>query len=351
MLIGLQGAGKTTHAGKLAKFLEKNHSKKVLLVACDIYRPGAIDQLIQVGKDVNTEVFSEGTINPVNISKDAIKYAKTNGFDTVIIDTAGRLEIDERLIQELKDIKKEVEPSEILLTVDSMMGQQAANVADTFNKELGITGVILTKLDGDERGGAALSVKMVTGVPIKFSGIGEKMDDIEVFYPERVSSRILGMGDVLTLIEKAEEALDEEESEKLMAKMMSGTYDYNDLLKQMTMIKKMGKLSGLLRMIPGFSNLSQLKDVDDNALDFITVIIQSMTKEERRDPSLIAYSSSRKRRIAYGSGRSVSDVNKLEQMLEKQKKAFKMLNNIDESKMEEMAKRFGNGPIDFNKRR
>ncbi len=351
MLIGLQGAGKTTHAGKLAKFIEKNHSKKVLLVACDIYRPGAIDQLIQVGKDTETTVFSEGPINPVTISKDALKYAKANDFDTVIIDTAGRLEIDEKLIQELKDIKKEVSPTEILLTVDSMMGQKAADVADTFNKELGITGVILTKLDGDERGGAALSVKMVTGVPIKFSGIGEKMDDIEVFYPERVASRILGMGDVLTLIEKAEDALDEEESEKLMSKMMSGTYDYNDLLKQMKMIKKMGKLSGLLRMIPGFSNLSQLRDIDDNALDFITVIIQSMTKEERRDPSLIAYSSSRKRRIAYGSGRSVSDVNKLEQMLEKQKKAFKMFNNIDESKMEEMAKRFGNSPIDFNKRK
>lgn len=351
MLIGLQGAGKTTHAGKLAKYIEKNYSKKVLLVACDIYRPGAIDQLKEVGASVGVSVFEEGTTDPVIIAKDAIKYAKSNDFECVIIDTAGRLEIDTKLIDELKNIKSLVSPDEILLTVDSMMGQQAANVADTFNKELGITGVILTKLDGDERGGAALSVKMVTGVPIKFSGIGEKMDDIEVFYPERVSSRILGMGDVLTLIEKAEEALDEEESEKLMKKMMDGTYDYNDLLKQMKMIKRMGKLSGLLKMIPGFSNLSQLRDVDDDALDFIPVIISSMTKEERRDPSLIEYSSSRKRRIAYGSGRSVSDVNKLGQMLEKQKKVFKSLSNMDEAKMEEMANRIQSGGININDRR
>ena len=345
MLIGLQGAGKTTHAGKLAKYIEKNYSKKVMLVACDIYRPAAIDQLRTVSESVNVGFFEMGKENPVKISKEAIKKAKADGYDVVIIDTAGRLEIDEPLIQELKDIKSEVSPNEILLTVDSMMGQEAANVAGRFNSEVGITGVILTKLDGDQRGGAALSVKKVTGVPIKFSGIGEKMDDLEVFYPDRMASRILGMGDVLTLIEKAEDALSEEDTEKLMEKMMNGTYNYNDLLKQVKMIKRMGKLSGLLKMIPGMSNIAQLKDVDDSAMDFIPVVINSMTKEERRDPSLIAMSSSRKRRIAYGSGRSVTDVNKLEQMLEKQKKAFKMLANMDESKLQAQAERFQNGEI------
>ena len=345
MLIGLQGAGKTTHVGKLAKYISKNYGKKILLVACDVYRPAAIDQLITIGSQVETDVFSEGTISPVKIAEDAIKKAKAENYDLVIIDTAGRLEIDGALIDELKQIKKLTDPTEILLTVDSMMGQVAANVADTFNKEVGITGVILTKLDGDQRGGAALSVKQVTGVPIKFSGTGEKMDDIEVFYPERVAGRILGMGDVLTLIEKAEDALSEEDSEKLMEKMMNGTYDYNDLLKQVKMINRMGRLSGLLKMIPGMGQMAQLKDVDDSSLDFIQVIINSMTKEERRDPSLIEYSSSRKRRIAAGSGRSVSDVNKLEQMLEKQKKAFKMLANMDQSKLEAQAQRFENGEI------
>ncbi|MCR5741936.1 MAG: signal recognition particle protein [Gammaproteobacteria bacterium] len=345
MLIGLQGAGKTTHAGKLAKYISKNYSKKVLLVACDVYRPAAIDQLKTVGAQVNTDVFSEGAINPVKIAKDALAKAKAEEYDLVIIDTAGRLEIDDKLIDELKEIKKEVKPTEILLTVDSMMGQQAAQVADTFNKEVGITGAILTKLDGDQRGGAALSVKSVTGVPIKFSGIGEKMDDLEVFYPERVSGRILGMGDILTLIEKAEESLSEEDSEKMMQKMMDGTFNYNDLLKQIKMINRMGKLSGLLKLIPGMGNIAQLRDIDDSALEFIPIIINSMTKEERRDPDLIAYSSNRKRRIARGSGRSVSDVNKLEQMLEKQKKTFKMMANMDQSKLEEQAQRFQNGEI------
>ena len=345
MLIGLQGAGKTTHAGKLAKYIKKNYSKKILLVACDVYRPAAIDQLKTVGESVQTDVFSEGTISPIKIASDALKKAKAEEYDLVIIDTAGRLEIDTTLIDELKELKKLSDPTEILLTVDSMMGQAAAQVADTFNKELGITGVILTKLDGDQRGGAALSVKSVTGVPIKFSGIGEKMDDLEVFYPERVAGRILGMGDILTLIEKAEESLSEEDSQKLMEKMMNGTFDYNDLLKQIKMINRMGRLSGLLKMIPGMSSMAQLKDVDDSSLDFIQVIINSMTKEERRNPDLIAYSSSRKRRIAYGSGRSVSDVNKLEQMLEKQKKAFKMMANMDESKLQAQAERFENGQI------
>ena len=345
MLIGLQGAGKTTHAGKLAKYISKNYSKKILLVACDVYRPAAIDQLKTVGESVGTDVFSEGTISPIKIAQDALKKAKAEEYDLVIIDTAGRLEVDEALIDELKELKKLSDPTEILLTVDSMMGQAAAQVADTFNKELGITGVILTKLDGDQRGGAALSVKSVTGVPIKFSGIGEKMDDIEVFYPERVAGRILGMGDILTLIEKAEESLSEEDSQKLMEKMMNGTFDYNDLLKQIKMINRMGRLSGLLKMIPGMSSMAQLKDVDDSSLDFIQVIINSMTKEERRNPDLIAYSSSRKRRIAYGSGRSVSDVNKLEQMLDKQKKAFKMMANMDESKLQAQAERFENGQI------
>ena len=345
MLIGLQGAGKTTHAGKLAKYINKNYNKKVLLVAGDIYRPAAIDQLKTVAASVDTDCFDMGKTNPVTIAKEALSKARKEGYDVVLIDTAGRLEIDEPLIQELKDIKKEVKPSEILLTVDSMMGQEAANVARTFNEEVGITGVILTKLDGDQRGGAALSVKKVTGVPIKFSGIGEKMEDLEVFYPDRMASRILGMGDILTLVEKAEEALSEEESEKLMKKMMDGTYNYNDLRKQLKMINRMGRLSGLLKMIPGMSNLSQLKDVDDNALDFVNVIIDSMTPEERRDPSIIAMSSSRKRRIAAGSGRSLTDVNKLEQMLEKQKKAFKMMAGMDEAKLQQAAERFQNGEI------
>ena len=345
MLIGLQGAGKTTHAGKLAKYIEKNYSKKVMLVACDVYRPAAIDQLKTVGASVGVTVFEEGNISPVKITEDALKKAKAENYDLVIIDTAGRLEIDSALIDELKQIKKLSDPTEILLTVDSMMGQAAAQVADTFNKEVGITGVILTKLDGDQRGGAALSVKSITGVPIKFSGTGEKMDDIEVFYPERVAGRILGMGDVLTLIEKAEDALSEEDSQKLMEKMMNGTFDYNDLLKQIKMINRMGRLSGLLKLIPGMGQLSQLQNIDDDSLDFVTVIINSMTKEERRNPELIEYSSSRKRRIAQGSGRSVSDVNKLEQMLEKQKKAFKMMAGMDESKLEEQAKRFENGEI------
>ena len=345
MLIGLQGAGKTTHAGKLAKYIEKNYSKKTMLVACDVYRPAAIDQLKTVGQSVGVTVFEEGNINPVKITEDALKKAKAEEYDLVIIDTAGRLEIDNALVDELKQIKKLSDPTEILLTVDSMMGQAAAQVADTFNKEVGITGVILTKLDGDQRGGAALSVKSITGVPIKFSGTGEKMDDIEVFYPERVAGRILGMGDVLTLIEKAEDALSEEDSQKLMEKMMNGTFDYNDLLKQIKMINRMGRLSGLLKLIPGMGQLSQLQNIDDDSLDFVKVIINSMTKEERRNPELIEYSSSRKRRIAQGSGRSVSDVNKLEQMLEKQKKAFKMMAGMDESKLEEQAKRFENGEI------
>ena len=339
------GTGKTTTCLCTYSILTHVYNKKVLLVAGDIYRPAAIEQLKTVASSVNTDCFDMGKTNPVTIAKEALSKARKEGYDVVLIDTAGRLEIDEPLIQELKDIKKEVKPSEILLTVDSMMGQEAANVARTFNEEVGITGVILTKLDGDQRGGAALSVKKVTGVPIKFSGIGEKMDDLEVFYPDRMASRILGMGDILTLVEKAEEALSEEESEKLMKKMMDGTYNYNDLRKQLKMINRMGRLSGLLKMIPGMSNLSQLKDVDDNALDFVNVIIDSMTPEERRDPSIIAMSSSRKRRIAAGSGRSLTDVNKLEQMLEKQKKAFKMMAGMDEAKLQQAAERFQNGEI------
>jgi len=354
MMVGLQGAGKTTHAAKLANYISKNYSKKVMLVACDIYRPAAIEQLKILAGSVNALFFEEGKSNPVEIAKHALIKAKEDLVDVVIIDTAGRLEIDSDLIQELKDIKKEVDPSEVILTVDSMMGQAAAQVSDTFNKEVGITSVILTKLDGDQRGGAALTVKKMTGVPIKFSGTGEKIDDIEVFYPERVASRILGMGDVLTLIEKAEDAFDENESKRLMEKMMDGTYDYNDLVKQMKLINKMGKLSGLLKMIPGMSNLTQLKDVNDNALDFVEVVIKSMTKEERKDPSLIAMSSSRKRRIAYGSGRSLTDVNKVEQMLEKQKKTFKMISGMDPSKLQEAAEKMQSGGFNpfnpFNKR-
>ncbi|MBP5651440.1 MAG: signal recognition particle protein [Clostridia bacterium] len=309
MMCGLQGAGKTTMSGKLAKYLKKQ-GKKPLLVACDIYRPAAINQLKVVGKSVDTEVFDEGTIKPVKIATDAVKYALSKGYDTVILDTAGRLHVSEELMQELKDIIKAVSPTEILLTVDSMTGQDAVTVATAFNDALDITGVILTKLDGDTRGGAALSIKAVTGKPIKFCGVGEKMDDIEPFYPDRMASRILDMGDVLTLIEKAQEAVTEQEAKEMSKKFRENSFTFDDYLVQFDRLKSMGNIGDLLAMIPGGSKLKLNEAaIDDNQLKRNKAIIQSMTKEERNNPDIIK--GSRKKRIADGSGTSIQEVNTL----------------------------------------
>ncbi|MGN0453335.1 MAG: signal recognition particle protein [Ruminococcus sp.] len=323
MLCGLQGSGKTTHAGKLAKMLkEQNH--RPMLVACDIYRPAAIEQLKVVGKTADVPVFEMGTENPVKIAKEAIKHAKDYGNDIVILDTAGRLHIDEELMGELENVKNEVNPSEILLVIDAMTGQDAVNVAKSFNDLLDITGVILTKLDGDTRGGAALSVKAVTGKPIKFSGIGEKISDLEVFHPDRMASRILGMGDMLTLIEQAEAQLDEKKAEELAKKMMSNKMDFNDLLAQFEEIQKMGPLKGILAKLPGM-NQKQLDEanIEERQIDWSKAIILSMTPKERANPSLM--NPSRKRRIAAGSGRSVEEVNRLIKQLEQMQKMMKQM--------------------------
>ncbi len=318
MVCGLQGAGKTTMCGKLASLLKKSN-KKVLLVACDIYRPAAIKQLQIVGDSVKTEVYQEGQIEPVKIALNAIEYAKKNLFDVVIIDTAGRLHIDETLMLELKNIKKAVNPTEILLVVDSMLGQDSVTVAQTFNKELDITGVILTKLDGDTRGGAALSIKAISGKPIKYVGVGEKMGDIEPFHPERMASRILGMGDVLTLIEKAQEAITEEEALKLAKKIKNRSFDLNDYLEQISNMRKMGSVQDMLAMIPGISG--KLKganlNIDEKQIEKTKAIILSMTLEERTNPQIIK--ASRRKRIASGSGTSVQEVNKLLNQFEQTK--------------------------------
>ena len=301
MMCGLQGAGKTTLCGKLAVNLKKS-GKKPLLVAGDIYRPAAINQLKVVGKNAGAEVFEKGTQNPVKTAREAVEYAKSMGFDTVIIDTAGRLEIDEALMQELENIKNNVDVSEILLTVDSMMGQVAVNVAKTFNERLEITGVILTKLDGDTRGGACLSIKAVTGKPVKFIGTGEKLTDLEPFYPDRMASRILGMGDVLTLIEKAQEAVTEEQAKVMQKKMLENTFTLEDYLTQFESMKKMGGAQALLAMMPGMGNKVKADDIDENRIERVKAIILSMTKKERNEPAII--NSSRKKRIAAGSGTS-----------------------------------------------
>ncbi len=310
MMCGLQGAGKTTMCGKLTAYL-KRQNKKVLLVAADVYRPAAIQQLKVVAGKAGTEVFEEGQINPVKIATDAIPYALKNGFDTVIIDTAGRLHIDEALMTELVNIKSAVKPTEILLVVDSMTGQDAVTVADTFNKSLDITGVIMTKLDGDTRGGAALSIKAVTGKPIKFSGIGEKMEDLEPFHPDRMASRILGMGDVLTLIEKAEQAFSKEQAESLQKKFKEKSFTLDDYLEQLDSVKKMGNLGDIVNMIPGLGG--KLKggtpEIDEKQLLHTKAIIQSMTPKERRNPDIIK--ASQRKRIAKGSGTSIQEVNQL----------------------------------------
>lgn len=308
MMCGLQGAGKTTMCGKLAGMLKKQN-KKVMLAACDVYRPAAIKQLQVVGGKVNVPVFEEGQINPVKIAKDALDEAKRQGADVLIIDTAGRLHIDEQLMEELQKIKAEVNPNEILLVVDSMTGQDAVNVAETFNQKLDITGVIITKLDGDTRGGAALSIKAVTGKPIKFVGSGEKMEDIELFYPDRMASRILGMGDVLTLIEKAQEAFSEEEALKLQKKMKTNSFTLQDYLNQLESVKKMGGIGKLMSMVPGLGGKVNEDDIDESKIIKTKAIILSMTPEERNNPDIIK--ASRRKRIAAGSGTSIQDVNQL----------------------------------------
>lgn len=322
MLVGLQGSGKTTTSGKLANIIRKQ-GKKPLLVACDVYRPAAIKQLQVVGKQLDIPVFvNENTKDVKVIAKQAMSYAISKMNDVIIIDTAGRLQIDEALMQELKDLKKDVKPHEILLVVDSMTGQDAVNVATTFNEELGINGIILTKLDGDTRGGAALSTKKVTGRPIKFIATGEKLSDIEVFHPERMASRILGMGDVLSIIEKAEETFDLEEAEKLEKKIKKQSFDLDDYLTQLRQMKKMGSFSSLLKMIPGFSAMKDVK-VDDKEFVRIEAIICSMTKEERRNPKVL--NGSRRLRIAKGSGTTVEQINKFMKSFEMTQKLMKQM--------------------------
>jgi signal recognition particle subunit SRP54 len=332
MLAGLQGAGKTTMCGKLALSLKKKN-KKPLLVACDVYRPAAIKQLEVVGKSIDIPVFSMGDkVSPVDISKAAIEHAKDSGCNVVIIDTAGRLHIDEELMDELKNIKSNVQPNEILLVVDSMTGQDAVNVAETFNSALDITGVILTKLDGDTRGGAAISIRAMTGKPIKYAGMGEKMNDLEVFHPDRMASRILGMGDVLSLIEKAQSAIDENEAKELGEKMMSQGLNFEDYLTMMKQMKKMGPLGKLMEMIPG-ANTKMLEGVDlsqsENQMKRVESIIYSMTIKERRNPSLVSSSASRKRRIALGSGTTVQELNKLLKTFDSLKKSMKQMKNFE----------------------
>ena len=322
MMCGLQGAGKTTMCGKLAVNLKKS-GKKPLLVGCDIYRPAAINQLKVVGGKAGAEVFEKGTQNPVKTAKEAVDYARSMGYDTVIIDTAGRLEIDEPLMQELENIKKSVDVCEILLTVDSMMGQVAVNVAKTFNERLEVTGVILTKLDGDTRGGACLSIKAVTGKPIKFIGVGEKLTDLEPFYPDRMASRILGMGDVLTLIEKAQEVVSEEQAKAMQKKMLENTFTLEDYLVQFESMKKMGGAQALLAMMPGMGSKVKAEDVDEKKIERTKAIIQSMTKKERIEPAII--NSSRKKRIASGSGTSVQEINQLLKQFEQTKQLMKQL--------------------------
>ncbi len=326
MLVGLQGSGKTTTNAKLANYLRKKEKKKPLLVACDVYRPAAIDQLKQLGKELSIPVYEEGNNDPVIISKNAINYAKENGYDYVLIDTAGRLHIDEKLMEELENITKEVNPDETILVIDSMTGQDAINVITGFNERLSLTGAILTKLDGDTKGGAALSIRHLTNVPIKFIGVSEKMDGLEAFHPDRMASRILGMGDLLSMIEKAESVIDKDEAEKAAKKMQSGKFDLEDFLVQFKQIKKLGPLENLIKMIPGASKmgLNNVK-IDPKDIAHIEAIILSMTPYERRHPEILK--ASRKQRIAKGSARSVEEVNRLLKQFEQMKIMMKKFKN------------------------
>ena len=346
MMVGLQGAGKTTTSGKLGGYFKKQ-GKRPLLIACDIYRPAAIKQLQVVGEKLDIPVFNMGDKeSPVNIAKAGLSHAMKNNHDLVIIDTAGRLHIDETLMDELKSIKSEVKPHEILLVVDSMTGQDAVNVAESFNEALGVDGVVLTKLDGDTRGGAALSIRAVTQKPIKFIGMGEKLDDLEPFHPDRMASRILGMGDILSLIEKAQESIDLDKAKELEQKIKKQDLDFEDFLEQMEQIQNMGPLDKILGMIPGMGNIKdQLGDIDMNNKEIVRTkaIVQSMTIEERRDPSIL--NASRKKRIARGSGTSVQDVNRLIKQFNEMKKMMKMFTGSQKS----MKKRGGFAGLPFFK--
>ncbi|MCL2508929.1 MAG: signal recognition particle protein [Oscillospiraceae bacterium] len=323
MMCGLQGTGKTTHSAKIALMLKKQ-GHRPLLAACDIYRPAAIKQLQIVGEQAGVPVFEMGTANPVTIAKEAVRLAKDQGYDYVFIDTAGRLHIDEALMDELKNIKSEVHPHEILLVVDAMTGQDAVNVAEKFNETLGIDGIVLTKFDGDTRGGAALSAKAVTGKPIKFVGVGEKLDDLDIFHPERVASRILGMGDVLSLIEKAEQQLDEKKAVEMQQRLMKNKFDLNDLLDQIDQLNRLGSMRDILGMLPGIGGKIRDADIDESQFDKLRAIIYSMTPKERANPDLI--NPSRKRRIAAGCGKEVEDVNRLLSQFRQMQKMFKQMN-------------------------
>jgi len=322
LMCGLQGSGKTTHCAKLALKLKKENHRP-LLVACDIYRPAAIKQLQVVGEQVDAPVFEKGQTNPVQIAREAINYAKDHGMDYVILDTAGRLHIDEELMNELKAVKAEVKPHEILLVVDAMTGQDAVNVATSFDEALGIDGLILTKLDGDTRGGAALSARAVTGKPIKFVGTGEKLENLDAFHPDRMASRILGMGDVLSLIEKAEQAIDEKKAEELERKLMQNKFDLNDLLDQFAQIRKLGSLQDTLALLPGIGNKAKDIEIDERKFDRMQAIILSMTEKERTNPDII--NPSRKKRIALGSGQSIEEVNRLLSQFRQMQKMFKQM--------------------------
>ncbi|MEN8787566.1 MAG: signal recognition particle protein [Flavobacteriales bacterium] len=326
LMAGLQGSGKTTHTGKLAKYLTEKKNKKVLLVACDVYRPAAIDQLHVLGDQLGIEVYSnKEEKNPVKIAEAAIEHAKTAGFNTIIVDTAGRLAVDEKMMAEIEEIKKAINPQEILFVVDSMTGQDAVNTAKTFNERLDFTGVILTKLDGDTRGGAAISIKSVVNKPIKFIGTGEKMDALDVFHPSRMADRILGMGDVVSLVEKVQQQFDEEEAKKLQAKIAKNKFDFNDFLGQLQQIKKMGNVKDLMGMIPGVGKQIKDADIDENAFKGIEAIILSMTPHERENPTVL--NGTRKQRLAKGSGQSIQEVNKLLKQFKETSKMMQMMNN------------------------
>jgi signal recognition particle subunit SRP54 len=326
LMSGLQGSGKTTFTGKLANYLKTKKGKKPLMVACDVYRPAAIDQLHVLGEQLGVEVFSnKEEKNPIKIAEAAIKQAKENGNSVVLIDTAGRLAVDEQMMNEIADIKKAIKPNEILFVVDSMTGQDAVNTAKAFNDRLDFDGVILTKLDGDTRGGAALSIKTIVNKPIKFIGTGEKMDALDVFYPERMADRILGMGDVVTLVERAQEQFDEEESRKLSKKIATNKFDFNDFLGQLHQIKKMGNIKDLVGMIPGVGKAVKDMDIDENAFKGIEAIIFSMTPEERSKPDLL--NGSRRQRVAKGSGQGIQEVNKLLKQFEDTRKMMRMMND------------------------
>ena len=326
MLVGLQGSGKTTTIGKLANYLRKNYKKKPLLVACDVYRPAAIDQLKQLGKELNIEVYEEGKKEPLEIVKNALEYAKENNFNYILIDTAGRLQIDEKLMDELVEIENFAKPDETILVIDAMMGQDAINVINGFNDKLHLTGVILTKMDGDTRGGVALSVRHLTNVPIKFIGVSEKMDGLSEFYPDRMASRILGMGDILSIVDKVSSEIDEKDAEDLVKKMTKGNFDLEDFLKQLKQIKKLGPLENLVKLLPGAKKmgLNNVK-IDPKKMAHTEAIVLSMTKEERKNPTILK--ASRKQRIAKGSGTTVTEVNQLLNQFEEMKKMMKMMGN------------------------